>query len=268
MARSRSGTSPPTHDGRPPAESYDVQWARFDNHTGAGDARRRAPADDAFHPHAHRLPCWPAVRRSARLGALARPSRRGPSRSWSGSAAARPAGCWSACRRGPEPPARSLPGDGDPDPARARRRRRSGHRTAARPLPAEGGLRADAADHRARRPARGPGATAFDVILLDLMLPGLDGLQVCRALRADAGNRPGADHHAHRQGRGTGSHRRPRARRRRLHHQAVQPERGDRAHPGAAAPRPPPRDRRQPDPVRAADGRRRSPPGEDATARR
>jgi len=26
----------------------------------------------------------------------------------------------------------------------------------------------------------------FDVILLDLMLPGLDGLQVCRALRADA----------------------------------------------------------------------------------
>jgi DNA-binding response OmpR family regulator len=28
---------------------------------------------------------------------------------------------------------------------------------------------------------------AFDIILLDLMLPGMDGLQVCRALRADPG---------------------------------------------------------------------------------
>ena len=28
-----------------------------------------------------------------------------------------------------------------------------------------------------------------DVVLLDLMLPGMDGLQLCRAMRADAGDR-------------------------------------------------------------------------------
>ena len=45
-----------------------------------------------------------------------------------------------------------------------------------------------------------PGLAALDaerprLVLLDLMLPGLDGLEVCRALRASERR---ADHHAHR----------------------------------------------------------------------
>jgi two-component system alkaline phosphatase synthesis response regulator PhoP len=33
------------------------------------------------------------------------------------------------------------------------------------------------------------GSTRFDLIVLDLMLPGLDGITLCRALRADSANR-------------------------------------------------------------------------------
>ena len=52
-----------------------------------------------------------------------------------------------------------------------------------------------------------------------------------------SGHRGDPDHHAHRPRRGVRPHRRARAGRRRLHHQAVQPERSRRARPRAAAPR-------------------------------
>ncbi len=54
------------------------------------------------------------------------------------------------------------------------------------------------------------------------------------ARRSDDRGRAGD--HAHRQGRGVGSHRRAGARRRRLHHQALQPGRGRGPRAGAAAP--------------------------------
>ena len=41
-----------------------------------------------------------------------------------------------------------------------------------------------------------------DLILLDLMLPGMDGLEVCRQLKQTHHDPAGADHHAHRQGGG------------------------------------------------------------------
>ena len=79
-------------------------------------------------------------------------------------------------------------------------------------------------------------ATArFDLILLDVMLPKKDGFDVCRELR-----RTGVDASILLLTARTGETRKgagPRSRRRRLHHQAVQPEGAARPHPRAAAPR-------------------------------
>ena len=90
-----------------------------------------------------------------------------------------------------------------------------------------------------------------DLVVLDLMLPGLDGLEVCRRIQQRP-PRAGAD--AHRPRRRDRPGRRPGGRRRRLPHQAVQHARAGGAGAGAAAPgrrprrrgtsaRPPPRRR-------------------------
>ena len=68
------------------------------------------------------------------------------------------------------------------------------------------------------------------------MLPGLSGLEVCRALRADAATAQLPIIMVTARAEETDRIIGPRDRRRRLHLQAVQPERAGRAHPGADAP--------------------------------
>ncbi len=63
------------------------------------------------------------------------------------------------------------------------------------------------------------------LIVLDLMLPEIDGLEVCKMLRRDPATAAHSHHHAHGQSGGDGPHRRPGAGRGGLHHQTLQPAR-------------------------------------------
>ena len=98
---------------------------------------------------------------------------------------------------------------------------------------------------------------APDIVLLDWMVEGLSGIEVCRRLRRDARDRERADHHAHRARRGGGPRARAGDRRRRLRHQAVLPARAGRPRRRGAAPRPPGARRRGADLCRHRDGYRR-----------
>ena len=108
-----------------------------------------------------------------------------------------------------------------------------------RDLPRPGGLRGGGAPYRRRRASRrsprgARTSSAYDAVILDIMLPDLDGLEVCRRLR-DASDVPDPD--AVRARRGRRPHRRPGDRRRRLSAQAVQPARA--AGPAEGDPAPP-----------------------------
>ena len=74
-----------------------------------------------------------------------------------------------------------------------------------------------------------------DIIVLDLMLPGMDGYSVCKALKKDPETEAAADSHADRKGRTERTGSRLGDRRRRLCHKAVQSARACLADPGAAA---------------------------------
>ena len=119
--------------------------------------------------------------------------------------------------------------------ARPRRRRRTEARGARRPGPARG---------RPRRRRRRDGddalwmaeAAPYDAIVLDVMLPGIDGFEILRRLRARQRVDAGADADRARRDRGPG--RRARRGRRRLPDQAVLVRRAARPPARARAPRP------------------------------
>ena len=106
-----------------------------------------------------------------------------------------------------------------------------------RRLPAQRRLRGRDAPARWPPAASGCADGSYDALVLDLMLPDGDGLDLCRELRAPAAHAPAAAADADRARRADRPHRRPGTRRRRLPAQAVRAARAAGARQGAAAPR-------------------------------
>ena len=75
-----------------------------------------------------------------------------------------------------------------------------------------------------------------DLIVLDIMMPKLDGYETCKILKADEDTQGHSGDPAVGEGPQRGPEDRLRSRRRRLHHQAVQPPQAGRAHQRDARP--------------------------------
>ena len=93
------------------------------------------------------------------------------------------------------------------------------------------------ASSAATRPSCGSPRAPPDLVILDWMLPGVSGLEICRRLRAREATRDAAGDHADGARRGGRARARPVGRRRRLCGQAVLGARADGARARAAAPR-------------------------------